>query len=210
GDAVAAIELAGSAPCRIGALAADLGQAWLASARELSFYDLAGAGTAASAVPVATTLLATEPTAATLALGDVTLLVGDAAGTVSAFQVVAGELPETRRLERSARFAGRGRVLAVAPSQRDKAFAILRTGGAEVAHLTSRRVLAELAVVPVDATLIGLAPRRDGLFVVDGDGGVRRWALAAPHPEASLGTLFLPVRYEGFTEPELVWHPSCR
>ena len=208
GDAVAAIELAGSAPCRIGALAADLGQAWLASVREVSFYDLAGVETGAPLAPVATMLLATEPTAATLALGDVTLLVGDAAGTVSAFQVVAGELPETRRVERSARFAGRGRVLAVAPSQRDKTFAILRSSGAEVAHLTSRRVLAELAVVPADATLIGLAPRRDGLFVVDGDGGLQRWALAAPHPEASLGTLFLPVRYEGFTEPELVWQST--
>jgi phosphate transport system permease protein len=208
GDAVAAIELAGSAPCRIGALAADLGQAWLASVHEVSFYDLAGVETGAPLAPVATMLLATEPTAATLALGDVTLLVGDAAGTVSAFQVVAGELPETRRVERSARFVGRGRVLAVAPSQRDKTFAILRSSGAEVAHLTSRRVLAELAVVPADATLIGLAPRRDGLFVVDGDGGLQRWALAAPHPEASLGTLFLPVRYEGFTEPELVWQST--
>jgi len=205
---VTGVELTASAPARVGALAADLGQAWLASARELLFYDLANSEPGPAVEPAATALLAGEPTVATLALGDVTLLVGDVGGTVSGFQVVAGELLGARRIERSAQFAGRGRVLGLAPSQRDKSFAILRTGGAEVAHLTSRRVVAELARVPADAAVIGLAPRRDGLFVTTAEGGLHRWALDVRHPEVSLGTLFLPVGYEGFTEPELVWQST--
>ena len=207
-DEVTGVVLGASAPPRLGALAADGNQAWLASARELSFYDLGEVGDGESAAPVATALLADEPSAAALVLGDVTLLVGDATGAVSAFQVVSGELPGTRRIERAAQFAGRGPVLGLAPSQRDKTFAILRPGSAELAHLTSRRVVAELAGVPADAALIGLAPRRDGLFIVTAAGGVERWRLEAPHPEASLATLFLPVRYEGFSEPELVWQST--
>jgi phosphate transport system permease protein len=208
GSDVTRVDLAASAPARVGALAADGGQAWLASARELSFYDLSGSAAGTTVEPADTALLADEPTVANLVLGDVTLLVGDAAGTVSGFQVVTGALPGSRRIERSAEFRGRGRVLALAASQRDKSFAVLRPGHAEVAHLTTRRVIADVPAVPASALAIGLAPRRDGLFVTTGDGGLHRWALDVRHPEASLGTLFLPVRYEGFTEPELVWQST--
>ena len=96
---------------------------------------------------------------------------------------------------------------AVAPSQRDKTFVILRGGALEVAHLTSRRVLAT-ATVGARLLTLGVSPRRDGLFGVGEDGAVHRWELAAPHPEVSFGTLFLPVRYEGFTAPGLVWQST--
>jgi phosphate transport system permease protein len=194
-----------AAPVLVGALAADLAQAWLATAHELLFFDLAGS---APDEPAASARLPAPPTAAALLLGDVTLLVGDATGTVAAFQVVAGELPGSRRIERAAGFRGRGPVLGLATSQRDKSFAVLRPGRAEIAHLTSRRVLAELTTVPAEATLIGLAPRRDGVFVATGAGRVHRWGFEAPHPEATLATLFLPTRYEGFSEPELVWQST--
>jgi phosphate transport system permease protein len=207
-DGVRRFTLEANAPARLGVLAADAGQAWLVAAREVSFYDLSDAGAGETVAPRDTALLIDEPAAAAPVLGDMTLLVGDAAGTVSGFQVVAGALPGTRRIERSARFPGSGRVLGLAPSQRDKSFAILRPGRAEIAHLTSRRVVAEASDVPPDAAAIGLAPRRDGLFIVTAGGDVHRWALDVQHPEASLGTLFLPVRYEGFSEPELVWQST--
>jgi phosphate transport system permease protein len=205
---VTTLVLEAAAPAMAGALAADVNQAWLAGAREVSLYDLSDMSPGRAVAPAATALLDAEPTAAAMVLGDVTLLIGDTAGTVSGFQAVSGVLPGTRRIERSAEFPGRGPVTGLAPSQRDKSFAVLRAAGAEVAYLTSRKVIAKVPDLPAGAAAVGLAPRRDGLFIVTADGGVHRWALDVRHPEATLGTLFLPVRYEGFTEPELVWQST--
>jgi phosphate transport system permease protein len=205
---IAAVVLETAAPAVVGVLAADGRQAWLAAAREVSLYELGDSGPGRTVAPAATALLGAEPTAAALVLGDVTLLLGDAAGVVSGFQAVSGTLPGSRRIERSAEFRGLGPVLGLAPSQRDKSFAVLRPGDIEVAHLTTRRVIAEVPGVPAAARTVGLAPRRDGLFVVTGNGALYRWALDVRHPEASLRTLFLPVRYEGFSEPELVWQST--
>jgi phosphate transport system permease protein len=207
-DDVTALVLEAAAPAAIGALTADGRQAWLAGTGEVSFYELGEADADDAVAPAATALLRAEPTTAALVLGDVTLLIGDAAGTVSAFQVVTGALPGSLRIERSAEFRGRGPVRDLAPSQRDKSFAVLRAGHAEIVHLTTRRVIAEVSDVPAAASSIGLAPRRDGLFVTTDAGTLHRWALDVRHPEASVGTLFLPVRYEGFSEPELVWQST--
>jgi phosphate transport system permease protein len=205
---VVMLVLEAAAPAVVGALAADAGQAWLATTREVLFYDLGAVRPDGSLAPAATTLLEAEPTAATMVLGDVTLLIGDAAGTVFGFQAVSGVLPGTKRIERSAEFPGRGAVTDLAPSQRDKSFAVLRATGAEVAYLTSRDVIAKVPDVPAGAAAIGLAPRRDGLYIVTAEGDVHRWALDVRHPEASLATLFLPVHYEGFSEAELVWQST--
>ena len=201
------VALAGAATPLAGALSPDGGQAWVGTARRLLSYrrDAATGNTVAVAAEAP---LAAAPTAMTMLLGGVTCLVGDTAGAVSAWQEVAGEVAGTRRLERSARFAGGGAVRALAPSQRDKTFAVLRDGDLEVAHLTSRRVLASVPLPPQPPRLLGFAPRRDGLHAVTADGTVHRWALAAPHPEVSAATLFLPVRYEGFSEPQLVWQST--
>ena len=43
-----------------------------------------------------------------------------------------------------------------------------------------------------------MTPRSDGLFVARANGDVDRFALANPHPEASLHTLFGKVWYEGY------------
>jgi phosphate transport system permease protein len=77
-----------------------------------------------------------------------------------------------------------------------------------VAHLTSRRFVAEVPEFPSGVITGGLAPRRDGVFAVTADGTVHRWFMSLPHPEATVRTLFGPVVYEGFGAPELVWQTT--
>ncbi|HNX50280.1 MAG TPA: ABC transporter permease subunit, partial [Thermoanaerobaculaceae bacterium] len=190
-----------------GAVGRDAGHVWVATSGELAWFDL-GAATGGPLAPVATAPLAEAGRVAGLLLGDMTFLVGDTDGLVTAWQVVEGAVPGVRVIEQAARFAGAGAVRAIAPSERDKSFAILRDGSLEICNLTSRRVVARPDPSPRDGVLAGLSPRRDGLWVIERDGALRRWGLAMPHPEVSLGTLFLPVRYEGFTKAELVWQST--
>ena len=64
-DAPASVELMLPSPPRVGALAADASQAWLASGRELAWYSLAG-GQEALLASQATEPLASPPTAAAM------------------------------------------------------------------------------------------------------------------------------------------------
>jgi len=207
GDGASTVQLhLGSAP-QVGALSRDGSEAWLASRRELAWFSLAGAGEGPLA-PRATVPLSAVPTVAALVLGDVTCLLGDASGKVNAWQVVTGTVAGSRVLDLAGSFGGAGIVRGLAVSQRDKTFAIVRTGGAELAYLTGRRVLMAVPNFPKGAPLFGISPRGDGLFAVTPEGTVHRWGLDRGYPEVSATTLFLPVRYESFTQPELTWQST--
>ena len=208
GEAVATRALRLGTPAAVGTASHDGGEIWLASERELAFFTLES-GDSAPVEPVAVVPLAAPASAAALVFGDVTCLLGDAAGAVTAWQVVSGAVAGGRVLDRAGVFLGHGRVLELAASQRDKTFAIVReVGHTELAHLTTRRALLEVPQMPTDVAAFGISPRRDGLFAVARDGSVQRWSLAVWHPEITAATLFLPVRYESYTKPELVWQST--
>lgn len=207
GGEISAVSLQLDARLEVGALSRDGSEAWLASQRELAWFSLTGAGDG-SLAPQATVPLSGVPTAAALVLGDVTCLVGDASGRVDAWQVVTGNVAGSRVLDLAGSFQGAGIVQGIAVSQRDKTFEIVRSGGAEIAYLTGRRVLMTVPDFPKGATLFGISPRGDGLFAVTSAGAVHRWGLDLAYPEVSASTLFLPVRYEGFTQPELTWQST--
>jgi phosphate transport system permease protein len=207
GDATNTVHLQLQAPARVGALSRNGGEAWLASGRELAWFPLNGEGDAALA-PQATVLVGAAPTAAAVVVGDVTLLLGDEAGAVSAWQVVTGGVAGSRVLDLAGVFRGAGAVQALAVSQRDKAFLVQRAGSAELAYLTSRRTLMRVSGFPADTVLMGLSLRRDGIWAVTREGAVVRWGLDLAYPEATAETLFLPTRYEGFTKPELAWQST--
>jgi phosphate transport system permease protein len=206
-DAAASVELPLPSPPRIGALAADGTQVWLASARELAWYPLPG-GQEPIAGPQATEPLASAPTAAAMVVGDFTLLLGDESGNVSAWQAVTGAVAGSKVLDLAGTFAGDGAVRALGVSRRDKAFLVQRTRGASISYLTGRRTLLSVPNFPSDATVAGISPRRDGVFAVTNTGVVHRWGLDLAYPEATASTLFLPTRYEGFTKPELAWQST--
>jgi len=201
-DVVATVPLAFPAAPVAGAVSHDGATVWVAAGSELAAFGAHGSE------PLATAALPAAATAAVLLVGDTTCAVGHADGTVTAWQVVAGPVPGTRVLDRAATFRGPGAVRALAASERDKLFAVARVSGAELVHLTSRSVLAELPAFPAGLRGLAFAPRSDGLLALAGDGSVYRWSLTMPHPEATLGTMLLPVRYEGYTAAEFVWQST--
>ncbi len=207
GDEVSAVLLQLDARPLVGALSRDGSEAWLASRRELAWFSLAAAGEGPLA-PQTTVPLSEVPTVAALVLGDVTFLLGDESGRVNAWQVMTGTVVGSRLLDLTGTFRGTGAVRGLSVSQRDKTFAIVRSNGAELAYLTGRRMLMHVPAFPQDALLLGISPRGDGLFAVTSEGMVHRWALDTGYPEVSAATLFLPVRYEGFTKPELAWQST--
>ncbi|MGH7278842.1 MAG: ABC transporter permease subunit, partial [Candidatus Rokuibacteriota bacterium] len=143
-------------------------------------------------------------------IGDRTLLVGDAGGSVSTWQVVPPPAGGTPRLTRMHDFTPHATpVVASAASARDKGFLTLDTSG--VIHLhygTSGRTLLELPSSEGRARAALFAPKADGVLTVDEAGRLTHWQVSNPHPEITLATLFAPVWYEGYSGPEYVWQST--
>jgi phosphate transport system permease protein len=140
-------------------------------------------------------------------LGDRTLVVGDAAGGVSTWQLLADD--QTKELTQVGRFAAHdGPVVAWAPSQRDKGFATADAAGrVHLNYGTTGRTLLELDA-PTRPTAITITPKSDGLVAVDAAGRLSRWTLANPHPEITWRALFGRLWYEGYGEPDFVWQST--
>jgi phosphate transport system permease protein len=143
-------------------------------------------------------------------IGDRTVVVGDAAGGLSTWQVVPPPTGGERRLTRVHEFPRHGApVTAIAASKRDKGFVTADRGGAvHLSYGTSGQTLIRLAAPEPALAAVAFAPKADGLLAVDGQGRVVHWAVDNPHPEATLRTLFGRVWYEGYSEPDYVWQST--
>jgi len=155
-------------------------------------------------------------TALGMLLGETTVLAGDDAGRIRAwFRIrsadgepagvdgmrltMAHELP-----------AGGSAVRSLASSARSRiAVAGFDDGSARLYNVTGERLLvsAPAAAGSGPAVSVALSPKDDRL-IVEGPGGLATWIVDAPHPEASPSTIFRPVWYEGYLEPEHVWQSS--
>lgn len=172
---------------------------WVASDRELAVWD-------GNANLLASTPLPAAATAMTLLLGDSTCLVGDGGGNLLAFglyQEAGGFL-----LERFASFSGQGPVLSLAPSPRSKAFAVLRPGLLQVHYLTSRKLLARRQVPEAARHGLAFSPRGERLLVAEGSERIHLFTADLGYPEATLGTLFGKVRYEGYRNATWTWQST--
>lgn len=144
-------------------------------------------------------------------IGDRTLVVGDARGTVATWQMVPPPGGGARRLTRLNAFEGHaGPLVGMAASPRDKGFATADASGLIRLHYgTSGRTLLALRADgggPLHA--VAFAPKADGVVAVDATGAVSHWAVQNPHPEITLRTLFGKVWYEGYAEPAYVWQST--
>ncbi len=142
-------------------------------------------------------------------IGDRTLVVGDAGGEVSSWQVVPSNDGLPPRLTRIHRFASHpAGVAAFAASARDKGFVTAdAAGGVHLHHGTTGRTLLRLAA-PEPAAAATIAPKADAILTVSAGGRITHWAVDNPHPEVTSGTLFTPVWYEGYPRPDLVWQST--
>lgn len=158
---------------------------------------------------VATSRPGSRITALAFLNGDRTLVVGDAAGGVSTWQVLRPE-GGNRKLTLLHRFEPHaGAVTAISPSRRDKGFVTAdESGSVAVRYGTTGRTLLSLAGGKGRVASVFFAPKADGVVAAGEDGFLRHWNVHNPHPEVTLGSLFGKVWYEGYDKPEYVWQST--
>ena len=141
------------------------------------------------------------------ALGEVSLVVGDAAGHVSTwFKVEENGQRSYRKIHAFAPHAAA--VTHIAASGRDKQFLTTDAEGAiALHHLTSEQTVFQLRG-DSPATALVFAPKADGFLALGQDGWLRRFALDHPHPEISAAVLFGSIWYEGYGSREYVWQST--
>ena len=141
------------------------------------------------------------------ALGEVSLVVGDAAGHVSTwFKVEEDGQRSYRKIHTFAPHAAT--VTHIAASGRDKQFLTTDAEGAiALHHLTSEQTVFQLRG-DSPATALVFAPKADGFLALGQDGWLRRFALDHPHPEISAAVLFGSIWYEGYGSREYVWQST--
>ena len=150
-------------------------------------------------------------TALDYSLGSNSLIVGDAAGTLSAwFRVRLKDDEPELSLVRAHDYAGQGQsIVAIAQSARDRSFATLGADGSLVLrHLTSERSVLSFPATGLRPTGALMTPRSDGIIVSRADGSLARYQVSNPHPEVSWRALFGKVWYEGYGKPEYVWQST--
>lgn len=97
---------------------------------------------------------------------------------------------------------------ALVPSPRKRGFLVADgSGHLGLYHATSGRRLVFERFADDAVTAAALSPKADGLVAVCGTEIIRA-SIDNPHPETSLRTLFLPVWYEGYARPRLVWQST--
>jgi phosphate transport system permease protein len=150
-------------------------------------------------------------TALEYSLGSVSVLVGDAAGQVSAwFRVRVKDDDVDLALVRAHQFPGQGAAItAIGPSPRDKSFVTAAADGSLVLrHLTSERTVLSFPATGAGAEGVLMAPKSDALLVRRADGQLARYQISSPHPEVSWRALFGKVWYEGYSQPQYVWQST--
>lgn len=150
-------------------------------------------------------------TALNLALGDVSLAIGDARGGQTIwFPVSSAGSGQDKRLTLIHRLPDhRGSVVMIAPSYRNKSLLSLDSAGVlRLDHTTSERTLLTIPQSASPVLQATLSPQGTALTVLETSGNVTVWNLTIPHPEITLGTLFGKVWYEGYDKPEYAWQSS--
>ena len=150
-------------------------------------------------------------TAVTYLNGERTLIVGTQSGQVMSW------VPMDERKSRSivpfrkvfTFQAHAGPVQAISPSQRDKGFLTADSQGHVILHhATTGQTIMEFAHVSAETRALRFSPKANGGAWLGADGRLRTFFIDNPHPEITFQSLFFPVTYEGYEEPERIWQSS--
>ena len=157
-------------------------------------------------------------TVARFLLGRDTLLIGDSRGRVGTWFRVRDEdaattdgllLVGAHTFDGPATPGGPAAVTSIGSSSRKRMIVIgYDDGSVRSFYVTSNAFVAEarpFAGVPI--TAVALSPRDDAIAAVT-ERGFALLALDSPHPEATLGSIFTRVWYEGNAAPAHVWQSS--
>lgn len=171
----------------------------------LAWWDLTHG---ADREPQVVTVSGSPVTVLVLLLGDRSLLVGQADGTISVwFPVRNPDGTETLTFVR--RFPNQtSEIKILTPGTRNKCFvACDASGGLGLYHSTAGRVLWKGSTRLREVSAVRFLPKGDGLLLAGSD-GIESLRIDAPHPEFSLQTIFGPVWYEDRPGPEYTWQST--
>ncbi|HEY2881208.1 MAG TPA: ABC transporter permease subunit [Pirellulales bacterium] len=159
-------------------------------------------------------------TALTWLLGRNTLIAGDTLGRVRGWFTreveESGSLaddvlpPDGRVLTPAHEFAAEGHaVTSIAASPRQRLVAAgFDDGKVRLLYVSAERMLADLKCTkPEPVSAVSISPKGNCLLASTA-AGVTRWDFDTRYPEATLSMLFLPVWYEGRTQPEHAWQST--
>ncbi len=152
-----------------------------------------------------------EVTAVEFVLGNITAIVGDAKGNLSAwFRVRLNEADTELRFVKAHSYPSQGvAIAAIGPSMRDKSFVTAGADGSLVLrHMTSGRSLISFPATGAPVESVLMTPKMDGVIAKQSDGRLARYEIASPHPEVSWDALFGRIWYEGYSKPEYVWQST--
>jgi phosphate transport system permease protein len=144
-------------------------------------------------------------------IGERSLVVGDGRGAVSVWFGSFDEAGAGERLMRKAHVLAnhQAAVSAFAASQRNRTFFTGSDDGEIILHFsTNQRALYRAAHSQMPVTLMSMAPKADGAFVLDERQRLSHLAIDNPHPEANWRAFFGKIWYEGYSKEEYVWQSS--
>ena len=142
--------------------------------------------------------------------GRSTLLSADERGRLQSWFPIRPERGGLATLTPTIQFRGAGdRVQAVGLSPRSRLFAAGRESGSITVWQSTLGSVVQRLEVPAGEVLRELAfhPRQDGIVALT-DRGLHQWWVDFGYPETSLRSMFTPIWYEGYGEPEHIWQSS--
>ncbi|MDH5670305.1 MAG: ABC transporter permease subunit, partial [Nitrospira sp.] len=150
-------------------------------------------------------------TALTYLMGDQAFVVGGAAGKVTVWMPVRehpnSNVTEMREVHRFSPHANA--VTDITISQRDKGFVTVDAAGEmRLHHSTSEQTLLYLDSGQGTSRSVYFTPKADGLIGLTDSDRLIHYDVKNHHPEITWRTLFLPVWYESYDQPDLVWQSS--
>ncbi len=146
-------------------------------------------------------------------LGKTTLVVGDSEGGFTAWFPIKPEnaqTPDGAVLAAAHQFEPSGSaVQSFAASSRTRMLAVgFANGLIQIYNITGETKIGEVQTGNSSAIhALKIAPKDNGLLAFSNQ-RMFHWLMNPQHPEASFSTIFLPVWYEGYSEPMHVWQSS--
>ncbi len=149
-------------------------------------------------------------TTMSMLLGGISVLAGDAGGSISQLFPVRDQDNEFR-LELIRRFEKQSApIVQILPEQRRKGFVALDAqSGLGIYHSTAKRLVHFQSLETRQPRSLALSPRANGLLIEGKKGSLGMLVIENEHPEISFSSLWRKVWYENYQRPEYVWQSSA-
>ncbi len=152
-------------------------------------------------------------TAASMALGGLTLIVGGSSGKASAWLVserVDSTSADGRMLTQRWRDSvGDGAVQSISPGDRDRSVVFVGASGSVlIKHVTSLKRLAEFAIEGPAPRIASTTPSSNRVLWLRDDGSFESRELDPGYPSVSVASLFGKVHYEGYSDAQWVYQST--